>query len=250
MANAGADRLFKVREALNLFNDACRRLYTAGPVVCIDETISRSKTRYGSGHVRQPEKSAKEGFKYYNAATPEGLILKVTPYAGAKERTDEDGLTTVEIVMDLLKDMVHAGRILVVDRFYCTVPLAKILLDHGTYLIGTCRPNTKDLPQGVPKTLPRGQFVQWTGTPIKPAVIAGAGTAEEKAEPREAVPEPRGARAAVNTSVVDPDGPTLLFTAWEDRHLVTMLSSCGKSAAPMEKGAHADDETYRQKWRG
>jgi hypothetical protein len=45
------------------------------------------------------------------------------------------------VVMDLLDDLEGCYRTVVADNFFTGIPLAKRLLEHDTYLIGTLRSN-------------------------------------------------------------------------------------------------------------
>ena len=62
------------------------------------------------------------------------------------------------VVMHLLDDLEGCYRTVVADNFFTSIPLAKRLLEHDTYLIGTLRSNRAGLGSEVAqKNLRRGE---------------------------------------------------------------------------------------------
>jgi len=87
-----------------------------------------------------PGKAHKYGIKMYKLAATNGHTWNYLIYTD--EQDSVAGLGHAEtVVMNLLDGLSGCYRTMVVDNFFTSIPLAKRLLVHDTYLIGTLRSN-------------------------------------------------------------------------------------------------------------
>ncbi|GBP44034.1 PiggyBac transposable element-derived protein 4 [Eumeta japonica] len=64
------------------------------------------------------------------------------------------------VVIELCEELLDAGRMIIVDNFYTSLPLSEYLLQRKTDLCGTLRKNRKNLPLYVKnKKLKRGELI-------------------------------------------------------------------------------------------
>jgi len=92
-----------------------------------------------------PGKRHKYGIKLYIVCEPSGYVWNVLVYSGKSDPIS--GLAHAEsTVMKLVEKLLDCGRILHVDNFYTSIPLAQQLLERKTLLCGTLRRNRKHLP--------------------------------------------------------------------------------------------------------
>ena len=87
-----------------------------------------------------PGKAHKYGIKMYKLAATNGYTWNYLIYTG-----EQDPLAGVEhaerVVMNLLDGLSGCYRTVVIDNFYTSIPLARRLLAHDTYFLGTPRSN-------------------------------------------------------------------------------------------------------------
>jgi len=97
-------------------------------------------------------KRARFGFKIYQLWTSSGILLDFLIYHGnsSSELTQlPDFLTTEKIPITLLQPYLNNGHIFFTDNFYTTPRLAQYLLQNGTGLVGTVKPNRKNFPKAL-----------------------------------------------------------------------------------------------------
>ncbi|KAF2892986.1 hypothetical protein ILUMI_13184 [Ignelater luminosus] len=68
-------------------------------------------------------------------------------YEGKTETGGKDLAT--HVVLNLCKDYLDSGRILITDNFYTNIPLAHELLRRKTHLLGTIRKHRKGIPKEI-----------------------------------------------------------------------------------------------------
>ncbi|KAK9696791.1 Transposase IS4 [Popillia japonica] len=121
-------------------------IYAPGQVICIDESLIPFQGRLV---IKQyiPEKSHKYGVKIFKLCCGKGYTWNLQIYAG-KQR-DKGASVPTNLVMNLSKDLLDAGRTIVTYNYYTSVELANRLLDRGTHLVGTLRSNRKGNPREV-----------------------------------------------------------------------------------------------------
>ena len=108
-------------------------------------------------------KRSRFGIKLYELCTHNGILLGFMIYHGNMEDglIDPQGnnwLQTEKIPLTLLEPYLERGHTVYLDNYYTTPRLAKYLLDHQTKLVGTVRPNRKNMPPGIEgKDLEKGK---------------------------------------------------------------------------------------------
>jgi hypothetical protein len=96
-----------------------------------------------------PQKTHKYGVKIFKLCCGKGYTWNFQIYAG-KER-DRGASVPTNVVMNLSKDLLNAGRTVITNNYYTSLDLASRLLDKQTHLIGTLRSNRKGNPKTVTK---------------------------------------------------------------------------------------------------
>lgn len=155
------DRLFKIRELIELCCKQFQETLEPGEELVIDESMVPWRGRLV---FRQylPAKSHKYGVKLYKICTPEGYTYDLRVYAGKNGPTNTVAVNsnghTYNICMELLEKVINSGRIIYMDNFYSSVKLCKDLLERQTYTCGTLRSNRKGNPRNVcSKKLKKGE---------------------------------------------------------------------------------------------
>ena len=131
--------------------DKCKTLYNPGQNVSVDEAMVKFKGR-SSIKQYQPLKPIKRGIKVWCLAhSQNGYICNFIIYT----RKSDDGPTTnlgYKVVMQVCKDILGKGYRVYCDNFFTSINLAVGLLEYGTNLIGTTRPNREKFPKDVVNT--------------------------------------------------------------------------------------------------
>ena len=137
--NSNQDRLFKLKPLLDLLKERFSSLYMPGSVISIDESMIPWRGRL---LFRQyvPGKTHKYGVKMYKLVATNGYTWNYVIYTGEQDLMAGVGHAQA-VVMNLLDGLDGCYRTLVADNFFTTISLAKYLLIHDTYLIGTLRSN-------------------------------------------------------------------------------------------------------------
>jgi len=92
-----------------------------------------------------PNKPDKFGIKFWILAELNSkYCLNLKPYLGK----DEDRVTSLgtHVVMTLMEPYFGRGYNVTMDNFFTSVELAQKLLDKRTSLVGTVRPNRREIP--------------------------------------------------------------------------------------------------------
>jgi hypothetical protein len=154
--NGPSNRLWKIQPLVDLLNERNRSVLRPGRDVVIDETMVPWRGRL---IFRQyiPGKSHKYGVKLFKLCTPNAYTLNLSIYAGRQDKNAGLGLAD-GVVRDLMHGLTNEGRVLFVDNFYTSVPLANYLLSKETHICGTLRVNRRLIPQEVV----RGKMVKGT----------------------------------------------------------------------------------------
>lgn len=154
--NDTEDRLYKIRQILNMLNNRFRHILTPGKFIVIDESMIPWRGRL---IFRQyiKNKSHKYGVKLYKLCTPEGYTFKTIVYTG-KEGNSREVNHGKNVVMKLIEGLENEGRVLVADNFYSSLDLVEELLEKKTFYCGTLRSNRRGLPkQFMSKKLRKGE---------------------------------------------------------------------------------------------
>lgn len=150
------DRLYKVRDGIDMFIKNYQKVFTPGEKICVDESLVAWRGRL---LFRQyiPNKAAKYGIKIFKLCTDKGYTWNLLIYCGKSQNAETE--VSENTVMVLAKDLLGDGRTLYTDNYYTSVPLAYRLRKNKTHLVGTLRANRKYLPRDVMcAKLRRGDF--------------------------------------------------------------------------------------------
>ena len=137
--SSNQDRLFKLKPLSDLLKARFSSVYMPDSVISIDESIIpwRGRLLY-SQYV--PGKAHKYGIKMYKLAATNGFTWNYVIYTGEQESIAGVGHAQA-VVMNLFDGLDECYRTVVADNYFTSISLAKYLLEHDTYLIGTLRTN-------------------------------------------------------------------------------------------------------------
>ena len=144
------DRFAPIRDIWDMFISNCRRLYTAGPVVTVDEMLAPFRGRVPF-RMYIPSKPAKYGLKIFmvNDAKSQ-YALNAIPYLGKNSTQETSRPSDVNqgefYTMELIQDLLQVGRAVVCDNWFTSLHLAQTLRSHEMHLVGTIRMNKTYLP--------------------------------------------------------------------------------------------------------
>lgn len=146
------DKMCKVRNVVNYFNEKFEELYTPNEHVSIDESLMKFNGRLGCV-VFVRIKRARYGIKFYKLCeSSSGYCLSFKIYTGQSQTSDADDLNVSEtVVRDLSKLIINKGYTLYLDNWYSSPKIFEYLLDHDTNAIGTVRNNRKNMPKDLAK---------------------------------------------------------------------------------------------------
>jgi hypothetical protein len=160
LGDIGYDKLRQVRWLVDAIRDACSKEWSLGKFVTIDEMMVWYKGSYCPIRQYMPKKPEKWGIKFCVLVD---LVLKFIftfeIYCGKNMEAD----VTVEIprgeagaaygvVIKLLRGLEEKGHCVVMDNYFCSIPLFQELVRKGIYATGTVRSNRIGLPQHLKNT--------------------------------------------------------------------------------------------------
>jgi hypothetical protein len=143
----GQQRTHKIDPLIHKLVDNFRSLYMPSDIIVVDESMVKF---HGKLIIKtyNPAKTDRYGMKIYKACTINSYTWSYQIYSGIShqlEGLDKPGSTVVQLTEPLL----DAGRIIVADNYYTSLPLAEYLKSRNTDLCGTLRKNKRNLPQEV-----------------------------------------------------------------------------------------------------
>ena len=145
----GRDKLFKLREVMNLMRRRCSSVYSPGKNLSMDESLVLFKGRLSFKQYISSKRS-RFGIKLYQLCTANGILLDFLVYHGNMQaellESNQASLLTEKIPTTLMQQYLNKGHHLFIDNYYTSLPLAKFLLDNETYVTGTIRDNRKHFP--------------------------------------------------------------------------------------------------------
>lgn len=118
------DRLYRVRNLLDIMNENFKKHYTPGEDLCIDESVVPFRGRIIFRQYNK-QKRHKYGIKEFKLCTLPGYTYKISIYAG-KEK-DEVNTTAAKVVMSLCSDLLNKGHTMYTDNWYTSTDLARNL---------------------------------------------------------------------------------------------------------------------------
>ncbi|XP_065652956.1 piggyBac transposable element-derived protein 4-like [Hydra vulgaris] len=139
------DRLHKVRPFVNMIRERCRKVYSPGQHLSVDESLVLFKDRL---HFCQyiKTKRARFGIKVYELTTADGITLDFLAYCGTGMYDDDKNSTmplSQRIPIELMGPFLNKGHIVFTDNYYTSPSLASYLLSKKTYICGTICANRK-----------------------------------------------------------------------------------------------------------
>lgn len=153
-------RLSKIAPLINLLNKVFKNLKTAEEELAIDETMVPFRGRLV---FRQflPKKANKYGVKLFKLCDSKAYTYTIKVYSGKGSNVTPDLLMGTSVVLELLEPYLNSGSTLYVDNYYCSIELAKRLLQKETHLVGTLRSDRAGLPKELifGEQLKRGEMV-------------------------------------------------------------------------------------------
>jgi hypothetical protein len=148
------DKLRQVRWFVNEIRNACMREWLLGKFLTINEMMVCYKGSYCPIRQYMPKKPEKWGIKFWVLAdSVSKFIYCFEVYYGKNLETkvrveiprSEIG-AAYGVVMKLLEGLEEKGHCVVMDNYFCSIPLFKDLSAKGIYGIGTVRCNRVGLP--------------------------------------------------------------------------------------------------------
>ncbi|KAH9628550.1 hypothetical protein HF086_001157 [Spodoptera exigua] len=143
----GAQRSHKIYPLIHKVVDNFRRLYLPGDVIVVDESMVKFRGKLII-LTYNPAKTDRYGMKIYKACTVNSYTWSYQIYSGVSEQLeglDKPGSTVIQLTEPIL----NAGRLIVADNYYTSIPLTMYLKEQKTDLCGTLRKNKKYLPKDV-----------------------------------------------------------------------------------------------------
>jgi hypothetical protein len=147
-ADAGGDRLRKIRNVIDSLRTSFRGAFSPYRDVVIDESLLLFKGRL-SFKQYIPSKRSRFGIKtFVMCDCKTGYILDFIVYTGANSDITVSGLGKgADIVTTLLAPCLQKGHTLFVDNWYSSPDLFLWLHDHATNACGTVRKTRKNMPK-------------------------------------------------------------------------------------------------------
>ena len=153
------DKLVKWRWLPDEIRDRCKDIWNLGDRVIIDEMMIQYKSKYCGIRQYMPKKPTKWGIKVRCLTDSEArYVWTFEVYCGSKKGVPgikgskrDKAMQGVNVIHRLLHGLENKGHIVVMDKFFSSVPLFMDLLDEGTYATGTVRTNRIGLPTALAK---------------------------------------------------------------------------------------------------
>lgn len=151
------DKFAPIRNVFDLFNVNCRRLYSPGEHLTVDEQLLgfRGKCPF---RMYIPSKPAKYGVKMVMICDNKSkYMLTEVPYLGRDQSRPEGGMPLGHYYTKLLTESYHnSNRNVTTDNWFTSVSLVQDLYDNcGMTLVGTIRANKKEVPPEMKDTSSR-----------------------------------------------------------------------------------------------
>ena len=148
-ADPDRDKLYKIREVINMIKDRCGKMYAPGKSLSMDESLVLFKGRLSFKQYIS-SKRARFGIKLYQLCTFNGILLNFILYHGNLEpgliSLENCPLITERIPVTVMQKLLNKGHHLFIDNYYTSISLAEYLMQNGTYITGTIREHRKHFP--------------------------------------------------------------------------------------------------------
>ncbi|KAJ8972827.1 hypothetical protein NQ314_000024 [Rhamnusium bicolor] len=132
--NISGDKLFKIRNLLNMLNEKFEKFKEPNKYIAVDETMVPFRGRLS---FRQyiPGKPHKNGIKLFKVCDADVYTHRVEIYQDLSITKGEN--LTKPAVLRLCEAYLNKGRTIVTDNFYTRIELARELLYKNIHLIVT-----------------------------------------------------------------------------------------------------------------
>lgn len=169
ISNDSSDKLYKIRDLLNLYKHSFQSAYYPEKNICIDESLLLWKGRLRwKMHAPQVRLFGIEG--YFLCESNTGYVYNFEVYSGkgtdlqlppcATEIAPEYLNHSTKVVLHLMEGLLDKGFYLAMDSYYTSPPLFDFLVSHMTDAVGTLRKNRKGIPKEILKAkLKKGQDI-------------------------------------------------------------------------------------------
>uniref|UniRef100_A0A1B6E438 PiggyBac transposable element-derived protein domain-containing protein n=1 Tax=Clastoptera arizonana TaxID=38151 RepID=A0A1B6E438_9HEMI len=142
------DKFTHVREMFDLFTTNCKKSYTVGEHVTVDEMLLgfRGRCRFRQYMPSKPNKYGLKIFALVDARTH--YMLNWEPYLGIQpDGPYKQDNSQVSLVLRLISPISGTGRNVTTDNFFTSFPLIdRMLHEHRLTIVGTVRKNKRELP--------------------------------------------------------------------------------------------------------
>jgi hypothetical protein len=211
--HARHDKLYHVRQVLNIIKEKCMSMYNPHQNVSIDEAMIAFRGRLGFKQY-MPAKPTKYGIKVWMRGDPtNGYTNDFQVYTGKEAGVREVGLGT-RVIRDMVRGIENKYHIVNCDNYFMSPEVCDVLLAINTYVRGTMRMNRKNYPgatlhkkcvknQGDMKILQKGELVAAAWKDKR--VVHFLSTAENPANIRDTV-----ARKQRDGTVVQVPAPSIV----------------------------------------
>ena len=151
------DRLYKLRQIVDILNQNFSKYYDLDEEICIDESLVPFQGRIKFRQLLK-QKRHKYGIKVFKMCSGQGYTYKFEIYSG--KNLDAPCITPTNVVMNICNNILHRGHTIYTDNWYTSINLAEKLIDCNTHLVGTLKKDRKGIPVDVKfKKLKRGEFI-------------------------------------------------------------------------------------------
>ena len=144
-----SDKFSKVNPLFKMMNESCLQNFIPEKNVSIDESMVPYYGCHGCKQYIQ-SKPVKFGYKLCVAATPLGYAIQFYPYAGKDDNYNKDiglGGSVVITLMSKLPTVPNSNYHVVMDNFFTSLSLSRLLKGNGVVATGTVRANrTENAP--------------------------------------------------------------------------------------------------------
>ncbi len=144
------DKFVPIREVFDMFTDSCRRHYSPGECLTVDEQLVAFRGRCPFKQY-MPSKPSKYGLKSWLCVDSKThYVCNMQPYIGKKGTKRETELGA-RVVNDLVRPYYGTGRNVTCDNYFTSKGLAEYLLTQRLTIVGTIRGNRHEVPQNMCK---------------------------------------------------------------------------------------------------
>ena len=126
------------------FIEACKKNYSAGPYVTIDESLLAFRGRC-SFKVCMPSKPGKYGIKVWSMVDASNAYLLNAQIYKGKGPCGPERHQAKRVVKDLTTPILNSGRNITCDNFFTDFSLAVELLEKKLTILGTLRKNKREI---------------------------------------------------------------------------------------------------------